>query len=73
MVDGGKCCGKCQGGVGEESWKYGREVLTEIVTPEYRPERGEGMSPLSVGGRDGGKSPNRGDSKSKNPMLGIPG
>ena len=65
MVDGGKCCGKCQIGAGEKSWKYGREVLTEIVTLEYGPERGEGVSHLYVGGRDGGKSPNRGTARVK--------
>lgn len=64
------------GGVGERTVGVNnviRDILTEIVTLEYRPERGERVIHLYMGGRGSGKSPNRGNSKSKNPMLGMPG
>lgn len=37
-----------------------RDILTEIVTLEYRPESGEGVNHLDKGGRGIRKSPNRG-------------
>lgn len=50
-----------------------RDILTEIVMLEYRPESGEGVSHLDMGGRGNRKVPTEGrNSKSKNPMLGIP-
>lgn len=47
------------------------EALTEKVNLEYRPGRGEGVAMLTwVGNRD---SLNSGNSKSKNPKVGMPG
>lgn len=43
-----------------------REALTEKVTPEYRPETGEGASHPHMG--DVGESPNKGNNGVKNPL-----
>lgn len=38
--------------MGEHSCKYSRDIFTEIVTLEYRPESGEGVGHLDIDGRE---------------------
>lgn len=51
MVEGGKCCGEsARVGVGRTVVnRVVRDVFTEVVTLECRPERGEGASHLYLG------------------------